>query len=547
MKIFLFFWMLLLLPFFGNGQERGSLLLRNHPKEVTRFLLPDGTIDLETLRVVSHVLTDNTQTTYNDVQLPRRKKAVVRHIKQLNETLERYCFDNQPADSLALELLYELALYEASYLEKAQQESVVTFSEKVRMGWNSVRSRQVLKVKIPGRYYKRMIVTPTDSPFWHQPTDSVPLYKVFDEVAKAKKIKAKKHLVILFDQLSTDGSAPKIDAMDPDLDNGWTLKWGDEVHTDVVGSRIFAALGYDTDHPYYYGKEELTLIFPDTGTVLNSEDLIARIQMIYDLNLKPFVASSGRVNDTMIAEHKGLASFRGMTFVRFTECAVEARPDRVKRLGSFLPESLNNDDRKALRASLLAHQLIGNWDTREANTLLTQIHTGNYHYRVSAVFSDLGTSLGVNRHTLPPDFKTGLVNELEWEAVKRKRKKIVLLQPMNALLSCYTEATYDDLHWMAGKIAQLDSTDLRKIIHKAGWPEAVEELYFHKLASRRHSILAAFDLTDPHPIPFDRHLTITTDGETIVENGVLLKDYTNDHPESLTRKKGRFRNYGNKK
>lgn len=547
MKSLLFLFSLLLISFYGSGQDRGSLLLTEHPKEVTRFLLEDGRIDLKTLREVSHLLTDNSYTFSDDLQLPRRKKAVIRHIKQLNEALERYCFDNQPADSTAMELLYELALYEASYLEKAQEQSDVTFAQKVSMGWNSMRSRQVLKVKIPGRYYKRMIVTPTDSPFWHQPADSVPLYKVFDEVVKAKKIRAKKHLVIVFDQLSLDGSAPKIDAMDPDMDNGWTLKWGDEVHTDVVGSRIFAALGYDTDHPYYYGKEELTLILPDTGSVVNAANLIARIREIYHMNLEPFVAASGIVNDSMIAEHKGLAPFLGMTFVRFTECAVEARPDRVKRIGSFLPESLKNDDRKELRASLLAHQFIGNWDTREANTLLTQIHTGDYNYRVSAVFSDLGTSLGVNRHTLPPDFKTGLVNELDWEAVKRKRNKIVFLQPMNALLSCYTKATYDDLRWMAGKIAQLDSTDLRKIIRKAGWPEPVEELYFHKLASRRHSILEAFAVPDPHPISFDKQLTITVDGEKVVEKGVLLTDYDKQHPESLTRKKGRFRNYGNKK
>ena len=119
---------------------------------------------------------------------------------------------------------------------------------------------------------------------------------------------------------------------------------------------------------------------------------------------------------------------------------------------------------------------------------------------------------------------------------------------MNDLLTCYTEATYEDLRWMAGKIAQLDSTDLRQIIGKAGWPEPVAELYFHKLASRRQSILQAFEVTDPHPIRFNRNLTITVDGREVVRNGRLVSDCCDEaHPESLTRKKGRFRNYGNKK
>lgn len=534
---------------YAGAQERGTLLLtKEHPFEVMRFVTEEQLINLTEVRAASHLLTDETWEKDADLLLPNRKKAVIRHIRSINEVLERYWYEKKPVDSLALEYLYELAWYEASYIEKALQKPKVNFGDKVKMGMNSVWTKNILQIRVPKDVSLYEPVDPPNSPFWNEPVDTIPAYKVFDKQAKQKKIRAKKQLVILFDQLSTDGSAPKIDALDTDLDNGWTLKWGDEVHTDVVGSRIFAALGYDTDHPYYYGKGELTLVFPDTASVRTATDLVERIRSIYDLNLSSFIADTGYVTEEMAALQPELQPYIGDAYVQFTECAVEARPDRVKRLGSFVPEEMNNDTRKALCGSLLAHQFIANWDTREANTLLTQVHMGDYHYRVSAVFSDLGTSLGVARSAFPPDFKTGLVNELEWEAVKRKRRTILFEQPMNKLLRCYMYATYDDLRWMASRIALLDSSDLRHIIKKAGWPEPVAELYFHKLASRRQSILSAFDIQDPHPIAYDRQLTIVIDGVEVVKNGKLVTVPEGDeHPESLTIKKGRFRNYGNKK
>jgi hypothetical protein len=300
------------------------------------------------------------------------------------------------------------------------------------------------------------------------------------------------------------------------------------------------------DHPYFYGKDDLTLIFEETGTVRNTDELIQRIREIYQIDLEPFIAAKGVVTAEMATEHSDLFPFEGKSFVQFKKCGLEARPDRVKRIGSFLPEKLNNDLRRELRGALLAHQFIGNWDTREPNTLLTIVHGGNYEYRVSAVFSDLGTAFGVERHTFPPDFKVGLVNAFSWEVAVRKRGWVVLTDPVNAISEPYSEAKYEDLLWMAGKIAAIDSTMLRDMVHQAHWPAPVEELYFHKLASRRASILHAFGLTDPHPIAFDRNLNIMENGRYIVQNGQLLTDYDRENnPESLLEKRGRFRNYGN--
>ncbi len=138
-----------------------------------------------------------------------------------------------------------------------------------------------------------------------------------------------------------------------------------------------------------------------------------------------------------------------------------------------------------------------------------------------------------------------MVNYFSWEAVSKKKNKIIIHNPINAVLEPFKNATYNDLYWMALKISHLDSLNLRTMLNKAKWPKALEELYFHKLASRRASILKAFEIVDPHPIFFDKHLTITENGKTIVKNGKLIVDIEpHKNPESFILKKGRNRNYG---
>ena len=274
-------------------------------------------------------------------------------------------------------------------------------------------------------------------------------------------------MVVLFEELSHSGSAPKIRTLDLDFDNEWSLKWGDEVHTDVAGSRIFAALGYDVDHPYFFDKQEVTLIFDNTKEIQTWQQVQDSLIRIYGISVDPFVYKQGKVTSQMADSNIQLRAYIGHEFVQFVKCALEARPDRVKRLGSFLPDTLGNSKRTELRGAVLAHAFIGNWDTREQNTLLTNVHEGNYVYHVSAVFSDLGSCFGVKLNAYPIDFKVGLVNHFSWEAAVRKRNRIYLKNKVNSILNAYRMASYSDLEWMATKIVALDSTSLRKCVAKA--------------------------------------------------------------------------------
>lgn len=542
--IFCLFLMVFSLPIFSQI-SRGILLGTNVPPEIDSFFVGNR-LDLQVLRHTTDFLTNRDIQTFEGLPLPKRKKAFMRHVKHLSEFLESAYQEEQTLHPEMLEHVYELYLLQASFEQKAigRSQTKVPFKQKIRMLIDSYRSKWVFQYKVPDNAAE--VVAIPNSPYYHHVEVDTPLHKQFGHLADLKKVDPKKNMVVLFKELSLSGSAPKISTMDLDLDNEWTLKWGDEVHTDVVGSRIFAALGYDVDHPYFYEKDKLTLVFDEELEVNNATELVERLQQIYDIDLNPFISSSGFVTEAMAKKTKRLRPFIGKEYVRFVKCAIEARPDRVKRIGSFLPYTSLNKQRAELKASVLAHHFIGNWDTREANTLLTTVHMGNYAYRISAVFSDLGTSLGVKYDAIHADFKVGLVNHLPWEAVKRKGKKIKFNNPINAIHPCYKEADYHDLWWIAKKIAGLNEHHLRKIIDKAKWPDPIAELYFHKLASRRASILAAFEIADPHPIAFDRELTIYEEGVAIVKDGVLQLDYQAvSNPESFFRKKGRLRNYGN--
>lgn len=502
--------------------------------------LRNDTILIDSVRKTSDVLTNYWDSTYQGMPLSKRRKAVVRHVKHLTEWIEFYAGPNPKIDDSSRAKLTELEWIFRSYLDKSYQglNSDVTFKDKVGMLRATMRSGREMV------YYKtdQISMPSNDGYFWNH-VEGKP-YKRFGDMADQKKIDTDDPMVVIFDKFSHDGSAPKVKTMDTDLDNAWSLKWGDEVHSDVVGSRLFAALGFDVDHPYYFGERELYLILDSTAGAGTWEHLRDSILEIYDVDLTPFFLSEGIIDTALARQHRKFAPYVGHHYVTFRECALEGRPDRVKRLGSFSPWEMGNADRTELKGALLAHVWIDNWDVREQNTLLTTVHDGNYHYRVSAVFSDLGTSMGVKLSPLRGDFKVGLVNEFGWIAAKRRGNKVRLKGKVNAWLPPYEIANYADLSWMAVQIASVDSLTLRKCLDKSGWPPEVRELYFHKLASRRASILEAFEIDDPHPIAFDRKLNYGLQPKFAVKNGKLKRKYK-DHPEGLRGRKGRMRNYGN--
>ena len=237
--------------------------LTEHNRSMIRGVDNRGYIILDTLRVLTDFLTNRDVKEFNGLTIPKRKKAFIRHVKQTSEKLEEKVYDKVVMNDTIRDLLLKLEYVNASLLKKAADNAspFPSLQERIEMGRNSRKSKTIFRYDIS---LEDNSIDPR-SIFWH-PTDVKP-HKQFKKLAKSKKIKPSKDMVVLFEELSNSGSAPKIRTLDLDFDNEWSLKWGDEVHTDVVGSRIFAALGYDVDHPYFFDKKGVTLVFDNTEEI----------------------------------------------------------------------------------------------------------------------------------------------------------------------------------------------------------------------------------------------------------------------------------------
>lgn len=499
--------------------------------------------DLADIRKSCNLLTDDDLIQIKNSPVSKRAKGMKRFVKQICEELEFNVWNNGPYDEKYKDDFFKLTWIEQSFIEKIRfGDQNPGLLKKIDMGFDTLTSKKRLSIEI--KKGQEMPI-PKNSFFWREWASDVPMHKRFNQLAKEKKIKTKDHMVMIFDGFSPSGSAPKIKAKDSDLDNEWSIKWGDEIHSDVVGSRIFAALGFDVDHPYYRSANELTLIIPDD---LSEKKLIEEIWKNFKINISDYISQVGVVTKEMIDEIDELKPYENKKYIRFIECAIEGRPDRVKRLGPMVTKKFDFADNAELRASLLVHLWINNWDTRSGNTLLAINHEGNFKYHLSGVFSDLGTSFGVHLTPFPVDFRVGLPNSFSWDLVTSNSKKIEFNSPINSILSFYNLASYVELKWMATEMAKITEETLTEILDKSGWPAPIKTLYLHKLASRRAQILKAFEIKDLNPIEFDRHLTIEKDGKVIVKDGELVFDYkSKNHPIGYLSEKGRFSNYGGKK
>ena len=279
-----------------------SLVLDKHPQNLESYFVNFDSqknnfeINIKYLQEKCNFLTDDDISVYKKQSLPKRKKAFKRRVKHICEYLENLSFDQKKTNKQDLELIYELDLYYQSYLNRAyNQKSTVGIWDKVKMFYTTffkhyqVSKNPKLSVEKEARNLNTpkgknlsdlnidqiALLDPKESPYW-QKMDKNP-YKTFKKLQKNKKIKPEKELYVIFDEPSLDGSSPKFKALDLNLDDEWSIKWGDEIHSDVVGSRLFAALGFDVDHPYIYKKEKLKVIFPPYNPIHNAKKLSEKI------------------------------------------------------------------------------------------------------------------------------------------------------------------------------------------------------------------------------------------------------------------------------
>lgn len=459
-----------------------------------------------------------------------RKSAMLDFVRRTCEQQERAFDEGRYPNRLAwknLDLVY------FSFIDRHRVEAGVGILDILKMGLTHDLSPYIL------RYSKTADdgLPAEEDAFWKRPAE--PLHEAFDRQWQAAGVDP--HFTWLrIDKLEGKGSVAKVHADDVRNGERWLIKWGDEVHSDPVASRIFASLGFNVDFPFHRGAGELRLLLGRQGKQKRTvQQLVNFIYNSYKINLSPFIREVGVVSEQMVALEPLLRGREGETYLTFTGLALEPRPSGETRLGPFMPDLAQNRTKRSVRGSLLAEIWVGNWDTKTDNTLLAL--TGRFDDPFKASYSDLGVSLGVKIQKFPRDLKGGLVNELSWDVLEFEDQELHFHARMNHIPQAWRKASWSDLTWMAKQIARIGPTDLREILSHSGWPQEVRELYFHKLAERRRQILKAFEVNDPYTWQIDRSLTMSD----VVKNGELLREPDSSlYPAGLWHTRGRFRGYG---
>lgn len=508
-----------------------------------RSSAPTPVIDVHAIRETCEYLTNDKIEADLFLPLPKRKTLLKLTVIDICETIELGLGAGVSQPSEYSDLLNTLNLIRASFYNKGQIEQGFSIFDILKIGIYNELSPWFLKFPVPKNL--TALENPPNSVFWTLLRTPSERKGRFDKLAEIKQVSPLPHIVE-FAAADGKGSSTKISVLDHQSQMRWTMKWGDEVHTDTVVSRLFAALGFYVDNSYYFQKN-LILVFPKNKNKIHSiADLTKKIYSQYKVNLSPFVTKWGIIDDSLILQNPDLANYRGRKFVIFSSAALEARSDSETRLGGFMPNLESVYQHREVRGALLAHLWLNSWDIKSDNTLLAFVENGNKERRTFASFCDMGLSLGVYISKFPRDMKGGLVNHYSWDMLEVKDNRVIFFDRVNSFTQNYRDVNYEDLRWMAGQIAQINSDIVSFALSHSGWPSFLQELYLHKIMYRRQQILKAFQVEDPYPaFQFNKNLTLKDGDKLVVQDGNLIEEPDlRLFPQGLLHDKGRFRGFG---
>lgn len=501
-----------------------------------------GPTSISEIRSLCNELTNDSIKELDGYKILKRKDQLLIHVRRTCEDLEAALDSGTLDDPSSTSQFLDLKYIRDSWIQKLKFDEGLGIIDIMMMGASHQFSPYFLRYDIPDN--KKMVTDIKPSIFWKPPPG--PREKEFDRKAQERGINPNFKWAVL-DELEIKGSAPKAHIVDINSGSRWLIKWGDEVNTDIVASRIFSALGFNTDYPYNSKSGEINLILGKTENKKKRSvaHFVKFIYNGYQINLSPFILNAGRVDKATVSKFPELAPYRGQYYVSFKSAAIDARPKDELRLGGMLsghPENLNH---RELRGAILALAWLGVWDIKEINTLLSITMNETYETQLQGSFSDLGVSLGVKVSKFPRDIKAGLINEFPWELVSIEKGSVQFNTHVNAILKTYTSASYEDLQWMANQIAQIDEPILRHCLSFSGWPNYVQELFLYKLAERRKQILTVFGIEDSRPIVINRMYSFRDTNNHPVKDGYLVEEPNLDtYPHGLLHEKGRFRGFG---
>lgn len=334
--------------------------------------------------------------------------------------------------------------------------------------------------------------------------------------------------VFMLDEVKTNATSPKVNAKDR-YGFSWKVKWGNEVHTETLATRLYLALGgryADLKYVVSAGQapvvlqpendadsqfrtlDELINKFKDAGT-----SSFRMIEWVVPEGLRKSpdgkLLGHGRVDERFIKKYNIKKKYLGAWYVWFKEFSVSFNAPCAKRLGAAAFSDLGALESRAARGSVIFNMLLMNFDAKDANNkmvLLYNPETGKFDIPIEYQH-DLGCVLSAS---IFEKLTAGEINELDWKWMIKLPGTICFNVGVMYHPAAWKRATFADAMWMARKVCSLEPAVWEWAVAQAKWPEFAGSLLLERLKSRRNQLIDIFDLASEgfKPFPVDRKLTV---------------------------------------
>lgn len=369
---------------------------------------------------------------------------------------------------------------------------------------------------------------PETSGLWRKPRGPIASYRTrnyngqFNAMSPVEMLDPEQPITVYFDKVKGNGKTPKINVAvgEPGSRQKYKLKYkarlkldlketrgliepvvtlikdGTEVHTETVINNLANALGFTVSPTFY--KRNVRLYFTNdawTGAP-SAEHEKAFAKALSDMlrDIRKHGEELGTDWESKDAFSRVSQDSAGRKYVDLEEASFEAdsaNPAEIE-IGAFAKESLGKMFKREFRAFELFYAWVGDHDTKDKNSDLNVIATGDPERPYKVVYSaaDMGAALGSNLSKDRPNlFNARMVKEVRGDEIV-----LTYRTPFHGAL--FDRVTKADAKWFLRLAGQLSPSQVREAFLGAGYHPVVAELMTQKMLHRRDDLARALGMDE---------------------------------------------------
>lgn len=314
-------------------------------------------------------------------------------------------------------------------------------------------------------------------------------------------------------------------------DESYKLKFGNEVYSGPLNSRIYLALGYQSPEINYaqsvnvkYDRRMFTEFNSRktatfTVTVLGQKAFASSQKYSSDLfdSAYEFVLTNGQhisskeikktllntdINGRPPVDADFNASIEStIDYVTFKGVTITTKTDETE-IGPWKVDDLDFTKKREFRGLMVLSAWLGNFDVRMDNNRLIQTADENKISQLKLALVDVGSGLGNSNSVL---FKSSsALNEMSWavtqtykdgggEVEAKDRLQMVGYLTLE-LNKTFEQVQLSDAQWMLRQMCQISKPQLEQALVAAGLSSAGVKLAEAKLLNRRNKMIEDFEM-----------------------------------------------------